>query len=212
MTPIKLPLPGPRATAQIEHRGAISAKTLKLNIGCGFNSVPGFLNVDKSPVCHPDLLFDAETHPWPWETDSIAEVLFFHSLEHMGADTAVFLGMIRELYRVCAPNARVRLVVPHPRHDDFINDPTHVRIITPALLTLFDRQRNLRWIEGHFANTPLAIYLGVDFVVESSEVALVPHYREKVVSGELPEDTVRALLLERNNIASEYNIVLSARK
>ena len=32
--------------------------------------------------------------------------------------------------------------VPHPRHDDFLDDPTHVRAITPKLLKLFDRRIN----------------------------------------------------------------------
>ncbi len=199
-------------SSQNEFGNVTPAKTTKVNLGCGFNSIPGFLNVDKVPVCRPDLVFDAETLPWPWETNSVTEVLFYHSLEHMGASTDVFLGMIRELYRVCAPNARVRIHAPHPRHDDFINDPTHVRIITPVLLSLFDRQRNQRWIDGGFANTPLAIYLNVDFLIESSEVTLLPRYQEKVISGELSEEEARTLLREQNNIATEYNIVLRVRK
>ena len=191
---------------------AAPVKAVRLNIGCGFNLIQGFLNVDKSPACHPDFVFDAETQPWPWPTSSIEQVLFFHSLEHMAPDSSVFLGIIRELYRVCAPEARVRIVAPHPRHDDFINDPTHVRPITPMLFTLFDREQNLRWIEGHFANTPLAIYLGVDFIIESSEVTLTADYQEKVQRGELSEEVVRTLLLERNNIAKEYDIILRIRK
>jgi len=104
-----------------------NCQSRQADLGCGFNPILGFLNVDRSPACHPDLLFDAETHPWPWETSSIREVLFVHSMEHMGANANIFLAMIRELYRVCAPLARERIIVPHPRHDDFINDPTHVR-------------------------------------------------------------------------------------
>jgi SAM-dependent methyltransferase len=184
----------------------------KLNIGCGFNAVPGFVNVDKSPACHPDVVFDIETQPWPWPTSSITEVLFLHSLEHMAHDPGAFLGLIRELYRVCAPDARIRIAAPHPRHDDFLNDPTHIRPITPMMFTLFDRERNLQWIEGRFANSPLAIYLGVDFVVESSEVTLVPEYQEKLQTGELTEPVVKDLLRERNNVAKEYKIVLRVRK
>jgi hypothetical protein len=50
---------------------------------------------------------------------------------------------MREIYRVCRHDAVVHVVVPHPRHDDFINDPTHVRPITPEVLSLFDRSTNL---------------------------------------------------------------------
>jgi hypothetical protein len=185
---------------------------MKLNLGCGFNSIDGFVNVDKSPTCNPDVIFDAETQSWPWESNSVEEVLFNHSLEHMGASANIFLGMVRELYRVCMPNGRVRINVPHPRHDNFINDPTHVRTITPELLTLFDLEKNKQCIENHFANTPLAMYIGVDFALESSVVVLVPAYDQRFASGELSDETIRTLLAERNNIATEYRIVMRARK
>jgi len=119
--------------------------------------------------------------------------------------------MIRELYRVCAPDARVRILAPHPRHDDFINDPTHVRIITPVLLTLFDRQRNLQWIE---AILPIRRSLSISTWILCSKVPKWPWSRtnhQKVVSGELSEEAVQTLLLERNNIGTEYNIVLRVR-
>jgi len=185
---------------------------MKLNLGCGFNSIAGFLNADKSPACKPDLVFDTETQPWPWDSSSIEEVVFNHSLEHMGASSATFLGMIGELYRVCMAGARVHIIVPHPRHDNFINDPTHVRVITPNLLCLFDLQKNKQWIQGRFANSPLAVYLGVDFALESSLVVLTPFYEEKLACGELSNETITAFLAERNNVATEYKIVLTVRK
>jgi hypothetical protein len=52
----------------------------------------------------------------------------------------------------------------------------------------------------------------VDFVVESSEVTLVPHYHEKVISGELSEQDIRTLLLERNNVAIDFDILLRVKK
>jgi hypothetical protein len=185
---------------------------VKLNVGCGFNRIAGFLNADKSPACHPDMVFDAETLPWPWQANALEEILFNHSLEHMGAGASLFLEIIRELYRVCGPSALVRINVPHPRHDNFINDPTHVRAVTPAMLCLFDLQKNKQWIQGGFANSPLAVYLAVDFVVESSEVLLTPAYQQKVASGEISPEAIETLLNERNNIASEFRIVLRARK
>jgi predicted SAM-dependent methyltransferase len=185
---------------------------VKLNMGCGFNRIAGVVNIDKSPACHPDMVFDAETLPWPWETSSIDGVLFNHSLEHMGASTSMFLSIIQELYRVCAPNAKVRINVPHPRHDNFINDPTHVRAVTPEMMCLFDKERNQEWVKGGFANSPLAIYLGVDFVLESFEILLSPAYEQKVARGEISLEEIKSSMAERNNVAQEFRIVLSARK
>ena len=48
----------------------------------------------------------------------------------------VFLGMMKELYRICRDGAEIEINVPHPRHDNFIGDPTHVRIITPDTLLI----------------------------------------------------------------------------
>src|SRR5436189_263389 len=48
---------------------------MKLNLGCGFNRVDGYWNVDKEPQCKPDQCVDLERFPWPWSDNSILEVL-----------------------------------------------------------------------------------------------------------------------------------------
>jgi predicted SAM-dependent methyltransferase len=60
-----------------------------------------------------------------------------HVLEHLGRDTEIYFGIIKEIYRVIIPDGKVIIVAPHPRHDDFINDPTHIRMITPEHMTPF---------------------------------------------------------------------------
>ena len=114
--------------------------------------------------------------PWPWEDNSVDGVLFNHSLEHLGQNSRVFLGMMKELYRVCRNGAEIEINVPHPRHDNFITDPTHVRIITPGTLQLFDRELNDEWKKIGAANSPLAHYLDVDFkVVRSTSILGDPY-------------------------------------
>jgi len=119
------------------------ADLLKLNLGSGKNPIPGYINVDKFGV--PDVLHDLEKFPWPWETSSVGEVVLRHVLEHLGETTAIYFGIIKELYRVCAPGARISIAVPHPRHNYFLNDPTHVRIVTPEGMQLFSKAMNAAW-------------------------------------------------------------------
>ena len=147
---------------------------MKLNLGCGFNKQPGFLNVDVAPECHPDQVVDLEQFPWPFEDNCASVVLLAHVLEHLGQSPAVYLRIIKELYRICAPGATVHIRVPHPRHDLYLFDPTHVRPITPEGLEMFSQKKNRHWQRIGASNTPLGIYHHVDFDVMQVNYQLDP--------------------------------------
>lgn len=181
-------------------------------MGCGHNKIDGYINVDKMPECNPDVVCDLEKFPWLWESNSVETVRFNHCLEHMGQETSIFLGIMKELYRVCKNNAEVEINVPHPRHDNFIGDPTHVRIITPQMLKLFDKQLNIKWINEGVSNTSLALYLGVDFLISEAIGVLEEPYNQMLYSGEISNDQIGVFERERNNIVLEYRIKLKVLK
>ncbi len=143
---------------------------LRLNLGCGAKRLNGYVNVDKFGA--PDLRFDLETFPYPWEKDSVAEIEMHHVLEHLGQQTEVYFEIIQELYRICQPGAKVHVTVPHHRSDRFFHDPTHVRPITPVGLSMFSKRLNREWLASGKAFTLLALYLDVDF--ELAHVAYTP--------------------------------------
>ena len=84
---------------------------LRLNLGCGDKLLPGWLNVDSVPDCNPDMVCDLEQFPWPWADNSVEEILLSHVLEHLGEDRDVYLGIIKELYRVCCHGAKIQIMV-----------------------------------------------------------------------------------------------------
>ncbi len=186
---------------------------MKLNLGAGNKKIDGFISVDKFPSATTDFVFDLETTPWPWADNSIDQIMLIHALEHMGQSTDGYLSIIRELYRVCRHGAEILIHIPHPRHDNFLGDPTHVRAITPQQLTLFDRQLNDAWVAGGISSaTPLAHYLNVDFHISNLITVLDPVYHQKYAEGELTLDEINQKSRELNNVIGEYHITWVVRK
>ena len=185
---------------------------LKLNLGCGNRKIEGFLNVDSQPGCQPDMVLDLEATPWPWADDSVDEVQLIHVLEHLGQAPAVYLGIMRELWRVCCDGAHVHIMVPHPRSDEYLNDPTHVRPVTEAGLEMFSQRLNAEWEAIGAANTPLGKYLGIDFEVDSSTLDLKPRWHEKLQRGEVTEQELRLAGDQQFNVFAQLTVELRAIK
>ena len=185
---------------------------MKLNLGCGFQRLPGFVNVDSHAECEPDQVVDLEQFPWPWPDDSVDKIHLSHVLEHLGATPDVYLNIIREMFRVCRPNARITVIVPHPRSDAFISDPTHVRPITISGLQMFDQSLNQEWIRQGLANTPLGIYLGVDLRIESKDLRLSEHWMDKVRAAQVDQAELEMAIRSYYNVIDELTIVLRAHK
>jgi hypothetical protein len=181
---------------------------LKLNLGCGEDRKPGYINVDK--YGNPDILHDLEEFPWPWEDNSVEEVLLQHVLEHLGETTEAYFSIIKEIYRICASGSRIDIIVPHPRHNDFIDDPTHVRVITPAGLSLFSKSQNDDWIRSGCSNSPLGMYLDVDFEVISTAWVLDPVW--ELVLKDKDDMIISQAISRYNNVVKEIQIILKVVK
>lgn len=185
---------------------------LRLNLGCGGKIYEGWVNVDKYDHYAVDVVHDLEIFPYPFEDNSCNEIYMNHVLEHLGSSTDVFNNIMKELYRVCCHDAVIRINVPHPRHDNFLSDPTHVRPINQGVISLYDKQKNLEWEAMGAANTPLGLLLDVDFRIEESVLNVEDKYRQQLADGIISEDQLMEMISERNNICSEIRIVVRVRK
>jgi hypothetical protein len=174
---------------------------LKLNLGCGNRKLASYINIDISEAVAPDLLLDLETPPWPFETGTVEEIQALHVLEHLGSSTEIFLGIIKEMYRVCADNALVVVMVPHHRSESFAGDPTHVRTITAKGMSMFSKDYCRAFAEHGWSNTRLAEYLDVDFGIVSIIYDLTPFWRQRVVAKTITID-------ELSHAATTYNDVI----
>ncbi|WP_413678359.1 class I SAM-dependent methyltransferase [Prochlorococcus sp. MIT 0916] len=185
-------------------------ENLKLNLGCGERKIPGYINVDK--FGNPDIKHNLESFPWPWETDSVSQILLIHVLEHLGKDVETYFRIFQEMYRICNHGAKIRIIVPHFRHNFFYDDPTHVRVVTPLGLELFSKKANKEWARLGQSNSPLGLYLDIDF--ELKETAIRPSSDWFRLH---PEKNVDIKLLQQeaniyNNLIEQYDMLLEVIK
>ncbi len=185
---------------------------MKLNLGCGFNRVDGFVNVDNEPLCNPDVLHDLEQTPWPLPSDHFDTVLASHVLEHLGQTTASWMNIIKELFRVCSDQAQIEVHVPHPRHDNFLHDPTHVRPVTPIGLAMFDQLRNISDFESGGQETKLGLMTGVDFELVNFGVDISEPWLSAFQNGELTKEQLDFEINTKSNVCYQYRILLKAHK
>lgn len=175
---------------------------LHLNLGCGTNSLPGFINADKEATVQPDVIIDLEKQiPWPWPTSSTSFIRLNHVLEHLGQLTEVYKKIWQEIYRIFVNGAKIEITSPWFSHINQVADPTHVRAITPLGLSLLSRKNNEAWIKAKAANSCLALYWGIDFdlifmFLRSDEKM----WRKTFVARPRNDELNQELLLENSNI------------
>jgi SAM-dependent methyltransferase len=181
---------------------------MKLNLGCGFRHLPGYINVDRFADARPDVLHDLEQAPWPFETDSVDEIVARHVLEHLGATFDRFAVVFREIYRVCRNQAQVKIAVPHHLHGTFVADPTHVRPYTTLTFQMMSQALNRQWIDRDESYTMLARMLGVDFELAGSSQIFDPWWRARVERGEMTQEDLQDAATSRVGVVSEIRVIL----
>ena len=95
---------------------------LKLNLGSGYQKLPGYINIDFRPETGPDLCLDV-TAGLPYVDNSIDEVRAFDFLEHIPMDKTI--AVIEEIYRVLKPEGKFESFTPSTDGRGAFQDPTH---------------------------------------------------------------------------------------
>jgi predicted SAM-dependent methyltransferase len=185
---------------------------MKLNLGCGFDKREGFINADNFPECEPDVFVDIQSTPWPFADNQFDFILMKHVLEHVGATVDGFAQVMRELYRVTAPDGIIEIHVPHFRHDSYWSDPTHVRAFTVLTFEMMSKARNDQWIAARANYTMLAYMLKVDFEVVEARQIYDAYWTKREQAGEFTREQLRRMAEEKWGVVRELQVTLRAVK
>lgn len=111
----------PHVTVAVAPRSQEHLGDKSLDIGCGRCKTPGCIGIDRIALPGVDIVHDLDQFPWPFASDEFATIYANHFLEHVNH----ILETLGEVHRICKPNGRLIVRVPHYASDNFNSDLTH---------------------------------------------------------------------------------------
>jgi len=83
---------------------------VKIYFGCGLDKRAGYINVDIRKDVNPDVVWNLEVTPYPFQTESAEEILFKDSLEHIS--WRKIPDVIAECRRILRKGGRLLIQAP----------------------------------------------------------------------------------------------------
>lgn len=124
----------------------------QLLIGCGSNrdkkmscrASPNWENLvtlDHFENHNPDIVYDLEKIPLPFEDNSIEEIHAYEVLEHLGrqGDWKFFFSQWSDFWRMLKPNGLFFATVPMYTSVWALGDPSHTRVLPVECLTFLSQ-------------------------------------------------------------------------
>ncbi len=93
-----------------------------LHIGAGNRKIKGAVTLDINPRINPDVVWNLNDFPYPFEDCTFSTIVCEHVIEHL--DNVI--GVMEELHRISEPGGRVWITVPYFSSLNFNTDPTHI--------------------------------------------------------------------------------------
>lgn len=107
----------------------------------GREKFEGLVTLDHSPDCRPDVVWDLEKLPLPFEDNRFNEIHAVEVLEHVGAqgDYRFFFDQWTDFWRILKPDGMFFGTVPKPTSVWAWGDPSHKRVIPKESFIFLDQ-------------------------------------------------------------------------
>ncbi len=118
----------------------------KLNLGCGQEYLPGYINIDSNRKVKADKYLDV-TKKLPFASNTVGEIRAHHLIEDFGELEPV----LREWFRVLRPGGVLRVWVPYAFSNHAFVNPEHKHyFVWNTLIYFTDRARPSYFYDFHF--------------------------------------------------------------
>jgi SAM-dependent methyltransferase len=128
-----------------------------LNLGCGTDIRPGFINLDKFALPGVDIVYDIALFPYPFSSNAFSTILLINVLEHL-PDT---IKVMEELHRICKHGALLTIRVPYWSSILNATDITHIRTFSEYSMDFFDPEKTLGKRRSYYSTARFTV-LAVD--------------------------------------------------
>lgn len=108
---------------------------MKINLGCGTDIRPGYINADVARLPGVDVVLDLSKSFLPFADGSMDEVFCKDVIEHV----APLVPLLREIHRVLKIEGRAEFQVPHFTCDAMFEDPTHLNFFACSTFRFFTK-------------------------------------------------------------------------
>lgn len=107
-----------------------------LNVGCGRDYRPGWINVDISEEVKAEVHMDIRVGKLPFKAGYFGMIYCSGVLEQIGENEALVHAM-NDMHRVLAPGGTLEVVVPNARFAIAHRDPMDIRKFTKETFSYF---------------------------------------------------------------------------
>jgi len=129
---------------------------IEINLGCGSEPTPGFVNVDWIDQEGVDKVHNLLHFPYPFKDNSAKFIKAIDVLEHMPSFTedhrSFSISFIEECHRILKPGGELFIQVPHWQSKNLWIDPTHVRGYDEQSFDYFDPDKFLGQAYGYYSD------------------------------------------------------------
>lgn len=107
----------------------------KLNLGCGYEILEGYVNLDKAQLKGVDIVHDIEKLPLPFKDNEFDEIRCKDILEHVE-----YIPVLKDLHRILKVGGKITIMSPHYTSTNYWSDPTHRHAFAVRTFSFFAKE------------------------------------------------------------------------